>query len=77
MARSKVLPLNRGEGMMSELEKRLANTETALLSLWEIMKDTMPPDYQNNIDKMMNDFFEANSGLGASFFANGEVFEQS
>lgn len=52
---------------MSDLEKRLDNTEKALLSLWALMMDTMPPDYQRDIDKMMNEYFEANSGLGATF----------
>lgn len=52
---------------MSDLEKRLDNTEKALLSLWALMMDTMPPDYQRDIDKMMSEYFEASSELGATF----------
>ena len=52
---------------MESLEKRLANTEKALLALWSLMQDTMPPDYQRSINKMMNDYFDANDTLGANF----------
>ena len=62
--------------MMNELEKRLANTETALIALWAIMKDTMPPDHQDVIDEMMSDFFGANSSLGSNF-NDGTGFEHA
>jgi len=57
------------------LEKRLANTETALVGLWSLMKDTMPPDYQRNIEVMMNEYFDANNKLGADFSSRNGFIE--
>jgi len=52
------------------IEKRLANTEAALVALVTLLKDTLPPTAGNDIDNMMSQYFEANRGLGA--FQNGE-----
>ena len=52
---------------MTDIEKRLANTESALIALWSLTKETMPPQYQKDIDKMMNEYFDANAKLGATF----------
>lgn len=52
---------------MTDLEKRLLNTEKALLALWALMRDTMPPAYQDDIDRMVNEYFDANNALGAIF----------
>lgn len=54
---------------MDSVEKRLRNTELALLALWTLMKDTMPPACQDDIDKMMNKYYDANAELGADFNA--------
>jgi len=59
---------------MTDLEKRLRNTEMALLGLWTLMKDTMPPSYQEDIDKMMNDYFDANASMGSDFDANNGFY---
>lgn len=55
---------------MDDLEKRLQNTERALIALWGLMKDTMPPAYQDSIDRMINEYFDANESLGANFDLN-------
>ena len=49
------------------LEKRLINTERALLALWSLLEDTMPANKTISIDNMMQEFFEANTDLGANF----------
>ncbi len=57
---------------MIDIEKRLQNTERALTALWSLMKETMPPAYQEDIDRMVNEYFDANSELGADFdLSNG------
>ena len=57
---------------MTDIEKRLQNTERALIALWSLMKDTMPPAYQEDIDRMVNEYFDANSALGSDFdLSNG------
>lgn len=58
---------------MDTLEKRLRNTELALLAMWSLMKDTMPPAYQEDIDKMINEYYDANAALGSDF--NAELRE--
>lgn len=50
-----------------KLEQRLKNTEIALVSLWSLMKNTLPPEHQECIDRMMDEYFEANQKLGADF----------
>jgi len=52
---------------VSDIEKRLQNTERALVALWALMKDAMPPGQQNSIEKMINEYFDANEALGANF----------
>ena len=54
---------------MNNLEKRLQNTERALIDLWTLLKDTVPPAYADNIDDMMGEYFEANTELGGDFDA--------
>ena len=49
------------------LEKRLMNTEMALVALWSFLQDTMPPAIQANVGEMMNEFFDTNSEMGADF----------
>jgi len=53
--------------VVSDIEKRLYNTEIALMSLWHLMADTMPPAYEEAITRMMNDYFDANKNLGSEF----------
>ena len=52
---------------MTDLEKRLANTERTLVALWALMKDTAPPEYREGIDRMMEEYFDVNTNLGAAF----------
>ena len=62
---------------MSDLEKRLANTEKALVALWSLIQDTLPPAYQEDTDKMMEEYFNANCKLGADFNnASGKYFQE-
>ena len=57
---------------MTDIEKRLQNTERALIALWSLMKETMPPEYQENIDRMVSEYFDANYALGSVFdLSNG------
>ena len=48
------------------LEKRLNNTEKALIGFFAMMEDTLPPASQDGINAMIVDYAEANEGLGAS-----------
>lgn len=50
-----------------KLEQRLKNTEIALVTLWSLMKNTLPPEHQECIDRMMSEYFDANKELGADF----------
>ena len=52
---------------MTDLEKRLANTERALFAMWALMRDTMPPANEQDISAMIAEYFEANERLGADF----------
>jgi len=52
-------------GGMTNIEKRLQNTERALLALWVLIKDTMPPAYADAVQDMMSDYFDANTELGS------------
>jgi len=52
---------------IADLEKRLANTEAALIALWSLTKDTMPQEVFNNTDNMMNEYFDANESYGSNF----------
>ncbi len=59
---------------MTDIEKRLQNTERALIGLWSLMQDTMPPAYAQDIDAMINDYFDANAGLGSDLgLTNGFI----
>ncbi len=52
---------------IEKLEKRLANTEAALFALWNLMQDSQPPHLQYSAGNMIEDYFQANADLGASF----------
>jgi len=52
---------------MDDLEKRLINTEKALVALWALLKDTVPPAYEEGIEEMMSDYFTASTKLNADF----------
>jgi len=47
--------------------KRLDNTEKALVALWNLIEDTMPPEYQESANSMMEEFYNSNVSLGADF----------
>ena len=55
---------------MNDLEKRLANTEAALVGLWALLEDALPPAYQEDIGRFMKYYFDTNEELGG--FANGQ-----
>lgn len=58
---------------ITELELRLANTERVLVAFYAFMKDTISPQYMEQLDKMMNDYFDVNSDLGADFNNNNQI----
>ncbi len=67
--------MTKDEMYLDILEKRLANTERALFAFWVLLKDTMPPQYESMIDKMISEYFDANIELGADFLLGPEGFE--
>jgi len=50
---------------LKNLEDRLVNTETALAALWALIKDDMSARTGKAADVMMEQYFDANSELGA------------
>lgn len=52
---------------MTDIEKRLANTEYAFLALWNLLGPTIDPQVEFAIDQMVGDYFDANESLGADF----------
>jgi len=49
---------------LEKIEARLANTEKALLALAEISMNIQPGYIQEAINKVMSEYFEANSTMG-------------
>lgn len=52
---------------MSEIEiikARLANAEKALFTLATVLLHLQPPETQQSINAIMNDYFDANTSLG-------------
>jgi hypothetical protein len=49
---------------IEKLEARLANTERALFALATILDEIQPPFVQNDITRLMNDYYDANTSLG-------------
>ena len=54
---------------MTNEDKRLANTEYAIIALWNMVSDmlTSDPEKLMSIDQMIGDYFEAQESLGADF----------
>ncbi len=52
---------------MTNIQKRVENTEVALVALWSLIEDTLPQEHREATTQMMNDFFDANVELGAEF----------
>ena len=52
---------------MTDMEKRLANTEYAFMALWNLLSPSLPAQTAFTIDQMVGDYFDANSSLGADF----------
>lgn len=54
---------------MTNEDKRLANTEYAIIALWNMVSDmlTSDPEKLMIIDQMIGDYFEAQESLGAEF----------
>ncbi len=52
---------------MDNLEKRLANTERALLGIYTLVSELLPTLYQEGATQFMMDYHEANDGLGGKF----------
>ncbi len=46
-------------------EQRIHNLEVALAALSTLLHDTLPPSYADDINLMMNDFFNGSESLGA------------
>ena len=47
-----------------KLEARLSNTEKALFALTTILLGLQPSDTQADIERIMGDYFDANTSLG-------------
>lgn len=50
---------------MSDIEKRLYNTERALHGLWSMLEDLQPPAYAERINELMEEYFDTNVELGS------------
>lgn len=59
---------------MTDIEKRLVNTETALVALWSLLEDTFPPAYADSVATMMEEYFDANKSLGSVFRDKAPIF---
>lgn len=55
---------------MTDLEKRVHNTENALVALWALIQNTIPAENKDHIENMMEEYFNANTDLGATFGLN-------
>lgn len=49
------------------LQQRLATTEAALVGLWGLIRETFPPAYAEDADRLMRQYFDKNVSLGADF----------
>ena len=49
---------------MSDIEKRLQNTEKALLALATVLGDVVSAEKESQINTIMSDYFDANTSLG-------------
>lgn len=47
-----------------KLRARLENTEIALLALWTLLEDNIPSEYQDDINRMLEQYYDANKMLG-------------
>ena len=54
---------------IDELTVRVENIEEAIVALVSIIQDTLPPDYQRAAMNMCEQFYNANSALGAEIGA--------
>lgn len=50
---------------MTNIEKRLQNTERALVALWALIGETMPHHVIGGASQMMEEYFEAQGALGS------------
>ncbi len=50
---------------ITTLEKRLENTEKALITLWSLLEDLHPPETQRDINEMLHEYYDANCLLGS------------
>tara|TARA_R110000850_G_scaffold255136_1_gene380878 strand:+ start:80 stop:298 length:219 start_codon:yes stop_codon:yes gene_type:complete len=51
---------------MKDIEKRLHNTEKALLSLAAVLSDTASADNEDYINSVMTEYLDANTSLGSN-----------
>ena len=58
---------------MNDIEKRLANTEAALVGLWALLQDILPPASQEETERYMRDYFDTNEALGG-FKRDSDIF---
>ena len=52
---------------MTNEDKRLANTEYAMVALWNMIGPTLNTELLFAVDQMIGDYFDANKSLGADF----------
>jgi len=54
-------------------EARLHNLEVAFMAYYSLTVDLLPPDWQESVGQMMEDYFEASEKHGG--FKKGEAFK--
>lgn len=59
---------------LKELEKRINNTEKALMAFWVLIEDTMPPACQDSVNGIMRDYLESAQELGGDFKIRKDLF---
>ena len=49
---------------MDKIINRLENAEMCIVALWALIGDTFPPAYQEDVTRMMSDYFDSAGSLG-------------
>ena len=62
------------EERIIQLERRLANTEKALLAFWSILEGLQPPSAQEDVNNMLESYANANTSLGSEIYSSGTQF---
>jgi arylsulfatase A-like enzyme len=55
---------------MTNIEKRLINTERALVAFYSLIEDNLTTETKEAVSKMMEEYFDSNVSLGGNFDSN-------